>query len=75
MNTSMWSKLRKEKGVTQLEIAEEFGIRKSTVSMYENGKRKMPYKMQIKYLKFRNNDKDKILIEYMEGMIKNGINR
>lgn len=62
----MWKEIRKQSGLTQREIALKFGKRKQEVTRYENGKFKMPYEMQIYYLKLRNNEEDKIVIKYLE---------
>ena len=37
--------LRKDKGITQKEMAERMGISQSSYSEYENGIRKMPFAM------------------------------
>lgn len=36
--------IRKKKGITQIELAEIIGIDQSTLSRYENGKRKVDIK-------------------------------
>ena len=41
----IFKQLRKEKRLTQEQIAERLGVSKSTVSMYENGARVPPYEM------------------------------
>ena len=47
MNTfaDMLKRLRKEKGLSQLELGSMLGVGKSTISMYENGQRKPSFEM------------------------------
>lgn len=66
----MWKKIREEKGVNQREFGEKFGYSARRISQYECGYRKMPDKLQIEYLKLRNSNEDKILIEYLERKVK-----
>lgn len=66
-NKSMWFKLRKEySNYTQKEWAEKLGKSRNTVLKYENGMRKIPPKIQIEYLKLRNNKEDELIINYLE---------
>ncbi|ATW26747.1 helix-turn-helix domain-containing protein [Candidatus Formimonas warabiya] len=39
------SEVRKEKKITQLEMAEKLGVAVSTYNMYENGERNIPEKV------------------------------
>lgn len=68
---SMWQKLRKEYTNYTLEDIGKLhkGETKQYISRYEKGEIKMPYDLQIMYLGFRNNDADKIIIEYLKGLI------
>ena len=70
----MWQEIRKEASLTQQEMGEKTGYTKDRISQYECGFRTMPKSLQIEYLKLRNNEKDKIIIEFLEGEIKNGEN-
>lgn len=64
---TMWQMLRKEySDKTLQDIADEFGVTVSAISQFETGRRSMPTKMKIYYLKLRNNEKDKIIIEYIK---------
>lgn len=36
------TRLRKEQGVTQVQLAEQLGVSQQTVTAYENGKRRVP---------------------------------
>lgn len=67
---SMWKKLRKEyTNYTQTDIGNILNKKKQYISKWENGEIKMPFEIQIMYLGFRNNDTDKIIIEYLKGLI------
>lgn len=71
---TMWQKLRKESSKkTVKDIADKFQISQSAVYQFEAGIRTMPKYMQIYYLQLRNNEKDKIIIEYIKEteMLKN----
>lgn len=53
---SIWKKIRMENGVTQTEMANKIGIAHSTLSSFENGRRKMPSKYWKYYFEL---DKEK----------------
>lgn len=53
--------LRKEKKVTQSEIAEKIGVAKSTYSQYENGHREPNFETLLKLSLFFNVDVDFLL--------------
>lgn len=68
---SMWKKLRKEYTNYTLEDIGKLhnGETRQAIYRYENGIVKMPYDLQIMYLSFRNSDADKIIIEYLKGLV------
>ena len=68
---SMWKKIRKEyTNYTLEDIGKMYGNKKKQyISKYENGKIKMTDDLQIMYLEFRNNDIDKVIIEYLKDLI------
>lgn len=67
---SMWKKLRKEyTNYTLKDIGEILGVSKQAVGQYESGKLKMPVKVQLMYLGFRNNDIDKVIINYLKELV------
>lgn len=63
---SMWFYIRKNAKKAQKDIADEFGCSISYIHKIESGKGKMPVKYQIYYLKLRNTEEDKIIINYLE---------
>ena len=63
----MWKKIRQEASLTQTEFAKKNGYSQTRISQYENGYRTMPKKLQIEYLKLRNNEDDKKIIKFLEG--------
>ena len=63
---SMWYYIRKEAGLKQKHIAKKFNVSAQFVSKIERGEYPMPIKFQIYYLSLRNNDTDKIIIEYLQ---------
>jgi transcriptional regulator with XRE-family HTH domain len=63
----MWKKLRIQAKMTQKEFAERVGYSQARISQYENGYRTMPKKLQIEYLKLRNNEEDKKIIKFLKG--------
>lgn len=63
---SMWFYIRKNARKTQKDVANDFGCSVSYIHKIESGKDKMPVKFQIYYLKMRNAEEDKIVIEYLE---------
>ena len=69
---SMWQRLRKEYTNYTLEDIGKMhkGESKQYISKYENGKIKMPVDLQIMYLGFRNNESDKIIINYLKQIDK-----
>lgn len=70
---SMWFYIRKKSNKTQQDIADEFGVSRQYICKIESGKDKMPINFQIYYLKLRNSDEDKIIIEYLERELKKWI--
>lgn len=67
---TMWKKLRKEyTNYTLKDIGEILGVSKQAVGQYESGKLKMPVKVQLMYLGFRNNDIDKVIINYLKELV------
>lgn len=44
--------LRKDKGITQKELAKKFNTTQRTISNWESGRNEPPYEMLIKYAKF-----------------------
>lgn len=68
----MWRKIRKDAGLTQEEMGKRTNCNKIRICQYENGYRKMPIRLQIEYLKLRNNAEDEAIIKFLEGELKNG---
>lgn len=66
MDKSMWYQIRKKSGLTQNDIAKQFGVSKQYIWNLENGVTSMPKKYQIFYLSLRGTDKDKMVIEYLK---------
>lgn len=66
---SMWAKIRRAEGLTQKEMGERLGLNRMTIYNYEKGNTKMPKEIQIEYLKLRNSDEDKIIINYLKEML------
>lgn len=64
---SLLKQLRKEMGLTQFEMAEKLDISVQAYRNYEIGKRPMPYKVIIAFLKLRNTDEDKKILKEIEG--------
>lgn len=63
----MWKELRKKAGLSQEEFAKKNNYSQSRISQYESGYRTMPKKLQIEYLKLRNNEDDKKIIKFLKG--------
>jgi len=63
---SMWYEIRKKAGLTQNDVAKQFGVSKQYIWNLENGITSMPKKYQIFYLSLRNSDSDKMVIEYLK---------
>lgn len=63
----MWKEIRQKAGLTQNEFAKKVKYSQSRISQYESGYRTMPKKLQIEYLKLRNNEDDKKIIKFLEG--------
>jgi len=61
-------KLRKNKGITQIKLAEILEVQKSTVSLYETGKSDPSDKVKIKIAKYF-----KISLDYLVGVIDNEV--
>ncbi len=57
---NIFKQLRKEKKLTQEQIAERLGVSKSTVSMYENGCRVPPYEMMERISRLFNVDMNRL---------------
>lgn len=53
--------LRKQRGMSQLELSEVLGVGKSTISMYENGQRKPSFEVLEEIADFFNVDMDYLL--------------
>lgn len=67
---TMWQELRKKYTDYTLEdVAKSLGITRQAVSQFEKGKTKMPIKVQIVYLQFRNNKYDKIIINHLKSIL------
>ena len=63
----MWKELRKNAGFSQEEFAKKVRYSQARISQYESGYRSMPKKLQIEYLKLRNNEDDKKIIKFLKG--------
>lgn len=59
-------KYRLELGLTQKEMAEKMDVPYYTYMKYEQGKRKMPSKIIIKFLEMRNYSEDKQIIKIIK---------
>ena len=58
---TLWQELRKKyTNYTLEDVAKSLGISRQAVSQFEKGKIKMPIKVQIVYLQFRNNKYDQL---------------
>lgn len=69
-NKSMWFNLRTQYSkYTQSDVAEIYGCSRQAISCFEQGKSKMPIKLQILYLGFRNNEQDQWNIKYLKSII------
>lgn len=62
---SIWKKIRTDKNIKISEFAKKVGYSVQSIWHFERGDRPMPIKLQIEYLKLRNSDKDKIIIDYL----------
>lgn len=63
---SIWKQIRKEHNLTQKEVAEQLNMSHQAISLFESGKRKVPNKFIIYYLKLRGNEDDLKLIEMID---------
>lgn len=63
---SIWKKIREEKNISLKEFSLKTKCGVSSIWHFENGDRPMPLRLQIEYLKLRNTEQDKIIIEYLE---------
>lgn len=61
---------RKEKGLTQKDMADICGVSKQFISAIEKGKAHCPLRIKIKYLELNPTEKDLIIIEYLKGELK-----
>lgn len=66
----MWREIRKQKGLTQKAMSEIVGCKSAMIYQYESGRRKMPIKMQIEYLKLRGTSTDLEIIKFLEETLK-----
>lgn len=62
----MWKEIRETKGISKKEFGKMVGYTQTDISMYEKGYKSLPIKLQIEYLKLRNNETDKKIIKIME---------
>lgn len=63
---STWERIRVEKGISRKDFSKSVGCAVSSIWHFEKGDRPMPVRLQIEYLKLRNTEKDKIVIEYLK---------
>ena len=61
---------RKEKGLTQKDMADICGVSKQFISAIEKGKVHCPIRIKLEYLKLNPTEKDLIIIEYLKGELK-----
>ena len=67
---TMWKELRKKyTDYTLDDVAKSLGITRQAVSQFEKGRTKMPIKIQIVYLQFRNNKYDQIIINHLKSIL------
>lgn len=67
---TMWQELRKKyTDYTLDDVAKSLGITRQAVSQFEKGRTKMPIKVQIVYLQFRNNKYDQIIINHLKSIL------
>lgn len=66
MDKSMWYEIRKKAGLSQIDVARQFGVSKQYIWNLENGVTSMPKKYQIFYLSLRGSDSDQVIIEYLK---------
>ena len=71
MNTtkSMWKKIREEYGLSMQQFGAKYNYNRQNIWHFEKGDRPMPINLQIEYLKLRNSEQDKIIINYLEERI------
>lgn len=63
---SMLKKLRLDLNLTQEEMANKLEISANAYRNYEMGKRMLPYKVLVKFLKLRHYEKDLELVKVLE---------
>jgi hypothetical protein len=64
-----FKKIRKDAGVKLNDVAEEFLVSRQFVWCCERGDKSMPINMQVYYLSLRGNQKDLIVIEYLNEIL------
>jgi hypothetical protein len=64
-----FKKIRKDAGVKLNDVAEEFLVSRQFVWSCEKGDKSMPINMQVYYLSLRGNQKDLIVIEYLNEIL------
>ena len=67
---SLWYKIRKEAGLKQADVARKFKVSRQYINRIEMGVIKAPIKYQIYYLKLRNCENDKMIINFLEEITK-----
>lgn len=64
----MLKEYREKNNLIQREMADMLKINVACYSRYENRKRKMSYKVLIRFLEIRNEENDKILINLLKSI-------
>lgn len=67
--TTMWRKIRIEKGLTIQQVAYDLKVSEKCISKYELGTKPMPTYAQIYYLKMRGLEIDLINAKYLQDVL------
>ena len=67
--TTMWRKIRIEKGLTVKQVAIDLKVSEKCISKYELGTKPMPIYAQIYYLKMRGLEIDLMNAKYLQSVL------
>lgn len=70
---SMWKQIREDYGITMSKMGAKCNYSRQNIWNFEKGNRPMPINLQIEYLKLRNTEQDKIIIEYLKERIDENV--